>query len=212
MGESIGIPPLASGWANFVTRLRRWITKVQACLILFGNTRYFPSTCALAYGRRDDEFYFAHDVFYSPCVHPYFLWRFSALCGLFLSNRTHVWVPISLSSLVAFAPAGDREMGTKVKNKQPDTHRAIDGHKESKKQWLGERKKRLIENKEKKQLAEKNETSLSKSARPGLAHYLRFLCRLSACLGFCSSRTANWTLRCMWSMRSTMTRTLSPME
>jgi hypothetical protein len=41
---------------------------------------------------------------------------FSALCGLFLfSNHTHVWVPISLSPLVAFAPAGDRKMGTQSK-------------------------------------------------------------------------------------------------
>src|SRR3954471_23024649 len=43
-------------------------------------------------------------------------------------------------------------------------------------------------------------------------HYPRFfLCRFSARFGL-SSITANWTFLCMWSMRSTITRTLSPME
>jgi hypothetical protein len=32
-------------------------------------------------------------------------------------NLTHVWVPISLSPLVAFAPAGDREMGTEERSR-----------------------------------------------------------------------------------------------
>ena len=39
------------------------------------------------------------------------LFRLCVAC-FFFSIGTHVAVPISLSPLVAFAPAGDREMGT----------------------------------------------------------------------------------------------------
>jgi hypothetical protein len=43
------------------------------------------------------------------------------LAGLvYFSKRSHVWVPISLSPLVAFAPAGDREMGTEERSVDPE--------------------------------------------------------------------------------------------
>jgi hypothetical protein len=43
------------------------------------------------------------------------------LRGLFIfPKRSHVWVPISLSPLVAFAPAGDREMGTEERSVDPE--------------------------------------------------------------------------------------------
>jgi hypothetical protein len=46
--------------------------------------------------------------------HPLLLVAFFDFAGLVsFSSLTQVWVPISLSPLVAFAPAGDREMGTK---------------------------------------------------------------------------------------------------
>jgi hypothetical protein len=75
-------------------------------------------------------------VFYSPYVHPYFLWRFFGFVWLVsFSNRTHVWVPISLSPLVAFAPASESEMGTKERSGCLGEKKRLIGKKEKTVGW-----------------------------------------------------------------------------
>jgi hypothetical protein len=119
---------LASGWANFATRLRRWRDVSESFFSSLSISKQKKHKVPHPYSRAGTiarelmgfgmtNFIFADGVFYSPYVHPYFLWRFFGFVWLVsFFNRTHVAVPISLSPLVAFAPAGESEMGTKERS------------------------------------------------------------------------------------------------
>jgi len=69
-----------------------------------------------------------------------FLWRFFRFVWLVsFFNHTHVAVPISLSPLVAFAPAGEERNGYQRKKRLIENKEAVDRY---------QRKKRLLGRKE----------------------------------------------------------------